>query len=347
MRTQKKRTNIKRYIIVVLLILFLWIGFSLYSSYNGPLFYSQPTTIQIKKWDTIAKFYTHLQGLKRTMMKLWLKNHSKLIPNLQEWTYNLDWLYTKQELLELIEKWPQQEYIRVTLLEWWSKYDIDNYLTNEGLAKKWDFIEKIEDQWFITGLKSDYQFLAILPQGKSLEWFLYPDTYFLDKNGVKIEQLIRAQLKNFNEKVWQPYANKLKVKDTQLSVYWIITLASIIENEEKLTENKPTIAWIFINRLNNGMRLDADVTLCYGLKIVYDKCRENIVANLYDASNLYNTRQNVWLTPTPISSPTVETILSLINYKKTKALYYLHDKQWKIHYANTIQEHNANKEKYL
>jgi UPF0755 protein len=95
------------------------------------------------------------------------------------------------------------------------------------------------------------------------------------------------------------------------------------------------------------MRLDADVTLCYWLKITYSKCRDNILANLDDANNLYNTRQNRGLTPTPISSPTYDTINALINYRKTSALYYLHDEKWGIHYADTLEQHNKNKEKYL
>jgi UPF0755 protein len=69
-------------------------------------------------------------------------------------------------------------------------------------------------------------------------------------------------------------------------------LASVIENEEKSNANKPTIAGIFFNRLQEGMRLDADVTLCYGKAVTYDVCTPAfIVQNLYEESNPYNTRQ--------------------------------------------------------
>ncbi|MBR6906955.1 endolytic transglycosylase MltG [bacterium] len=56
-----------------------------------------------------------------------------------------------------------------------------------------------------------------------------------------------------------------------------------------------------------------------------------------DASNLYNTRQNYGLTPTPISSPTSETINALLNYQKTSAIYYLHDGDGIIHYSDTLE----------
>jgi UPF0755 protein len=92
---------------------------------------------------------------------------------------------------------------------------------------------------------------------------LYPDTYYLDENVEILPQLIKAQLKNFDAKVWANYASSFEVRETPLTPYQIITLASVIENEEKLLENKPIIAGIFVNRLLQGMRLDADVTLCY------------------------------------------------------------------------------------
>lgn len=75
------------------------------------------------------------------------------------------------------------------------------------------------------------------------------------------------------------------------------------------------------------MRLDADVTLCYGLQIPYNQCRSAIPSHLEDQSNLYNTRKNIGLMPTPISSPSVETLQSLFNYQQTNALFYLHDSQ--------------------
>ena len=107
------------------------------------------------------------------------------------------------------------------------------------------------------------------------------------------------------------------------------------------------IAGIFLNRLTQGMRLDADVSLCYGIAIPYDQCRSQIATHLDDVSNPYNTRQNAGLPPTPISSPTLETVSALINYQKSDYLFYLHDDQGGIHYGRTIEEHNANKANYL
>lgn len=72
----------------------------------------------------------------------------------------------------------------------------------------------------------------------------------------------------------------------------MISLASVIEKEERNNSYKPTIAGIFLNRLDIRMRLDADITLCYGLKKPYDACTPTIIVqNLKDNTNAYNTRQ--------------------------------------------------------
>ena len=85
-----------------------------------------------------------------------------------------------------------------------SKYDIDQKLAADGLITAGEFIQKVDDQGFIESLKSDFSFLeGLLPEGKGLEGFLYPDTYFLDENVPIVEQLIKAQVKNFETKLSQ------------------------------------------------------------------------------------------------------------------------------------------------
>lgn len=85
----------------------------------------------------------------------------------------------------------------------------------------------------------------MLPAGKSLEGFLYPDTYFLDHNAPIVEQLINAQLKNFNEKIRKIHREdfiSFSPESLPLQNYYALILASVIENEEKTHTNKPIIA---------------------------------------------------------------------------------------------------------
>ena len=130
--------------------------------------------------------------------------------------------------------------------------------------------------------------------------------------------------------------------------YNIITLASIVEKEERSHKNKPLIVGIFMNRIQNNMRIDADITLCYWLKKWYDVCTPSlIVKSINDEDNVYNTRKRMWLTPTPIANPSVITISSVLNYKKTDNLFYLHDDAGKIRVAENLEWHNINKNNHL
>lgn len=96
------------------------------------------------------------------------------------------------------------------------------------------------------------------------------------------------------------------------------------------------------------MKLDADITLCYGLKTSYTNCTPAVIArNINDTNNKYNTRTHRDLPPTPICSPTRESINAVMNPQSSEYLYYLHDMEGNIHYGRTLEEHNANKAKYL
>ena len=131
-------------------------------------------------------------------------------------------------------------------------------------------------------------------------------------------------------------------------MYGGLILASVIEKEENKDANKPLIASIFFNRLESGMRLDADITLCYGFSEPYETCTPNRIAqHLDDSNNPYNTRAVTGLPPTPISTIHVKSVQALFEAPKTEYLFYLHNKNGEIFPAKTNSEHNLNKSKEL
>lgn len=265
-----------------------------------------------------------------------------------------------QEWVNLIEESTgKPQTLRLTLLEWWSSYDIDVKLTTLGVTQAWEFHRAISDPSIINEYAQQFQFLqkqysTILP---SLEWYLYPDTYFIDLTKDIVRQIIQLQLKAYQDKVREPYGSQMLWFSTtlkgdgftfDLTPYSLMKLASVIENEEKSNANKPSIAGIFLNRIQQGMRLDADVTVCYGKGVSYEQCTPAyIVQNLKDSANGYNTRVEKWLPPTPISNPSVATIKALLEYKKSGDIFYLHDASGQIYTAATNDQHNANKARYL
>jgi UPF0755 protein len=139
-----------------------------------------------------------------------------------------------------------------------------------------------------------------------------------------VDQLVYLQLENFNNRVWKRNADFIANQGSEW--YRDVILASIVEKEEKNNNNKATVAGIFFNRIKIGMALQADITLCYGLKLTYESCTPSVIAqNVDDKTNPYNTRAVREIPPTPISNPTAESILAVLHPERTSYMYYLHD----------------------
>ena len=341
---QKKKKRWKWFLILLIAILVLAIRWWIKYSPSDLVFENQK--VSIVKWDTISKFYDTLLDDNQTFwMKLYVRNHKDQVPNIQEWTYIFSGKYTNEEFLSHIAQGPEKEYISYTILEWWSIYDIDADLTAKWYINEWEYISYVTNPDKISELSTRYDFFD--SSLSSLEWFLYPDTYFLDNRWNLVNQLVSIQLNTFKSKVREPHAWDFSNIQNRywLSVYQTITLASIVEKEEKNNENKPTVAGIFYNRLQNWMLLWADITLCYGLAEPYSECTPNvIVKHLDDTNNKYNIRALAWLTPTPIWNPALSTIEAVLFPTQTSYLFYLHGADGQIHYAETNAQHEQNKQ---
>ena len=341
---QKKKKGWKWFLILLIAILVLVIRWWIKYSPSDLVFENQK--VSVVKWDTISKFYDALLDDNQTFwMKLYVRNHKDQVPNIQEWTYVFSWKYTNEEFLSHIWEGPEKEYISYTVLEWRSIYDIDADLAAKWYINEWEYISYVTDPAKISELSTRYDFFD--SSLSSLEWFLYPDTYFLDNRWNLVNQLVSIQLNTFKSKVREAHAWDFSNIQSRywLSVYQTITLASIVEKEEKNNANKPTVAGIFYNRLQNWMLLWADITLCYGFAKPYSECTPNVIAkNVNDSNNKYNTRAVAWLTPTPIWNPALSTIEAVLFPNQTSYLFYLHGADGQIHYAETNAQHEQNKQ---
>lgn len=250
---------------------------------------------------------------------------------------------------------PPKDYTRITVLEGWSIYDVDAMMVKKLSTKPGAFLSLVQDAAYIAELSQTFPFLSQDTPLSSLEWFLYPDTYFLWKDSDPLKQLVVASLKRFEEKnmtlrrsEWAAFGAALSKQGVKLSLPGALALASVIEKEERNDKQKPMIAGIFVNRLAQGMQLGADITICYGYQEPYETCTPSrIIAWLRDTANIYNTRVHTGLPPTPISSVSDQTRASLLRFQQTDNIFYLHDAQGGIHYAKTNAEHEQNKAQYL
>lgn len=346
--TDKKTFKIGRYVIWAIILIILY-------KFFFPTTITPPKNIVLQKWQTVQQFFAPLSVAERTRMKIYMATHSVDTKNVQAGTYIFSWSYTPSDYINTIIAWPTNEYIRYTMLEGWSLYDIDADMTKKWIITAWEFLAKTQNPDYIKKLISKFPFLQQDKELTTLEWFLYPDTYHLSNDMNPIDAFVQVSLKRFNEKIYSlrtsqnsSFVARVQTQGVTLSFPWALALASVIEKEERNNTAKPTIAGIFINRLAQGIQLGADITLCYGRQEPYETCTPSkIVAYLRDDTNIYNTRIHKWLTPTPISSVTAETFSALMNYKNTTYLFYLHDMKWNIYYAETNAQHEENKAKYL
>lgn len=331
MTEKKKKIRLWRRILLVVLILIIY------------LFIKRITLnakITIEQWENVSKILNQLGPIEKIRVKLYIRTHDIDFSKLEAGSYTFTWRYSKAGFVKKILNGSEKDYLRLTLLEGRSIYDID-----EALARKWyitggDYIAFVNDPTIIAKYQTRYDFLKNISL-KTLEGFLYPDTYQVDKTKNIIDQLVYTQLENFNTKV----RSKVSVP---ANWYNTIIIASILEKEERNIANKATVAGIFLKRLEIWMALDADITLCYGLKTSYTNCTPAVIAQkIWDKNNVYNTRTHRDLPPTPISNPTRESINAVLNPQTSDYLYYLHDMEGNIHYGKTLEEHNANKAKYL
>lgn len=176
------------------------------------------------------------------------------------------------------------------------------------------------------------------------EGYMFPDTYLIAKDTTAGLVADRLRL-TFDEKVGQDFKNS---KD--FSADEIIILASLIEREAKTNEERPIIAGILVKRYNAGIALQVDATVQYakGYDAASDSWWPQVVPEDYQSvKSFYNTYLHTGLPPGPIANPGIESIRAARNPSETNYLYYLHDSEGKIHYAETIEEHSANIRQYL
>ena len=321
-------------------------------------------SVTIAQWDTLDDVYEKtVSGREKMSLKWFHRNNPELLEVLQPGTYIFSGAYDAWSFFAFLDAWPQVTYENITILEWWSIYDIDQALEKKWLTEAWAYQTFVTSAPLIKTYSAKYEFLSQAEKDlgdnlSTLEWFLYPETYFIDTDKDIIDQLVFLQLESIKQKVREPYAADIwwwlspYLQDIwysfPLSFYGAMRLASVIEKEERSQKNRPKIASVFFNRLADNMRIDADITLCYGLQKPYADCPPAvIVENLTDTKNLYNTRALAGLPPTPIANIHVSSLAALLDSQKTSNYFYLHDDTGEIHLSKDLSEHSRKKSKYL
>lgn len=182
--------------------------------------------------------------------------------------------------------------------------------------------------------------VTAMPQGR-LEGYLFPDTYFVNPAEFDAQKFLERLLRTFAERVLLGLKDDLAVSGRPL--HEVVTMASLIERETRTAEERPLVSGILWKRFDAGRALDADATVRY----ILEKPVSPLTKSDLEADSAYNTRRYAGLPPGPIANPGLASIRAALHPEDSPHWYYLHDGQGGIHYAETNDEHNLNKARYL
>lgn len=180
----------------------------------------------------------------------------------------------------------------------------------------------------------------IAPEADSLEGYLFPDTYKFDP-GTPAPAIVKAMVTNFR-KNWGDELNSIT---TGLNVHQTVTLASIVETEARLPQERPIVASVYFNRINKRMLLGADPTVIYALKLA-GRWDGNIRKADLQMDSPYNTYRSPGLPPGPIANPGVASLRAAAAPAATPYFYFVARNDGSHVFSTNNAEHNRNVEKY-
>lgn len=232
----------------------------------------------------------------------------------------------------------------ITIPEGKNLNEMAQIVEEAGICSADEFIQEASD---INKYKATYSILDSIPEEeipeRTLEGYLFPDTYEIVGNGIDAAQnLINDQLTRLTE-VYTPemiqYTN-----DTGRTVDEVIILASIVELETKLPEDRAYAASVFYNRLAQDMPLQSDITIDY----IYGTRTPVLTTEQTQVESPYNTYINLGLPLGPICSPGLASIEATIYPADTNYLYFVADMDsGKLYFNETLEEHDEDVSTYL
>lgn len=229
----------------------------------------------------------------------------------------------------------------VTVIEGWRLEEIADAAADQGVSRD-EFVTAASN-----ASQFEFDFLDDVPDGATMEGYLYPATYSVGANDTATG-LITKMLQAFEDNV--PLGVRESVSQVGLSFHEAVTLASIIEREAKVAEERPVMAQVFLSRLQLGIPLEADPTVQYAVAedpasvAEFGYWKAGLTEEDLLKDSLYNTYVYAGLPPGPIANPRLESILAVLNPSDTDYLYFVAKPDGSHVFAETFEEHLQNVE---
>jgi len=276
------------------------------------------------------------------LFRLYMRYHS-LDRCLEAGDYELSPSMTIPQVAERLKR-AQAKEIVVTVPEGWRVEQIAALLNQESVLPGKEFLALAREGDFA------HPFLRDRPPGATLEGYLFPDTYRLPVEA-SAPDLIERMLENFDRRA--TYQMRQDAAAQGLSLFQVLTLASIVEREGVLREELPLIASVYRNRLDQGMKLDADPTVQYALGFQPATGqwwkRPMLLEEYAQVGSPYNTYLHRGLPPGPICNPGLAAIEAVIYPATSDYLFFVRNDvadDGSHIFARTLEEHQRNREQY-
>ncbi|MGI8551000.1 MAG: endolytic transglycosylase MltG [Dehalococcoidia bacterium] len=233
--------------------------------------------------------------------------------------------------------------LKVTIPEGKRIEEVADLLQKSGVISGQDFLNALKDGHY------SYDFLADGAAGPGLEGYIFPDTYNFPKKN-KPEDVVNAMLKDFDRRLTPDLRQAYKQEN--LSLQQALTLASIVEREAQVPSERPTIASVFFNRLQQRMPLQTDPTVQFALaadpKSVaeFGWWKRDVTLDDLKIKSPYNTYLNNGLPPGPIANPGLASLQAVAHPAQTRFLFFVAKNDGSHVFAETFAEHQANIAKY-
>ncbi|UCE43087.1 MAG: endolytic transglycosylase MltG [Candidatus Aminicenantes bacterium] len=211
--------------------------------------------------------------------------------------------------------------------------EIAQLLESEGFAAKKDFLRDAGETSLIYSLDTD---------APNLEGYLFPETYRFAK-GTPSEKIVAAMIFQFTKVFSQEWMER--AAEMEMSIRDIVTLASLIEKETSLREEKKIISAVFHNRLRIDMKLDCDPTIIYVLKLE-DRFKDRLRTKDLKYDSPFNTYLYSGLPPGPIANPGRDSLEAALYPADEKFLYFVSKNDGSHHFSQTFREHQNAVNKY-
>jgi UPF0755 protein len=244
--------------------------------------------------------------------------------------YDLEPSLTPRELLEKFVTGSVKTHA-VTLPEGLRLDEVAARLEAAGIAPAGAFLARARDASFARSLG--------IEEG-DLEGYLYPETYRFRRRS-QPDEIIRRMYQEHQTR-WSD-ADREALARSGLSVHEVVTLASIVEKETGVAEERPLVASVFWNRLHRGMRLESDPTTIYGIADFDGNLRRE---HLEDETNPWNTYKIAGLPPTPIANPGFASLAAVVRPAETDYLYFVSRGDGTHVFASSYDQHLMNVARY-